>query len=91
MIWNIVDRREREYRWKCINAIVEPTWHDNSAKDADQADSWPDEFEYDERESISLFEAINWAGSLPYPVTLYLYDEGKGTNVVRVPKATALD
>jgi hypothetical protein len=33
MIWNIVDGRERPYRWKAIKAIVEPTWHDNKVAD----------------------------------------------------------
>jgi hypothetical protein len=30
MIWNIVDRRKRPYRWKAITAIIEPTYHDNN-------------------------------------------------------------
>lgn len=37
MIWNIVDRRSRAFRWKLINAIIEAIEHDNSVADADQA------------------------------------------------------
>jgi hypothetical protein len=38
MILNIVDRRKQIYRWKCIDAIIEPTWHDNACADSDYAD-----------------------------------------------------
>lgn len=79
MIWNIIDSRTRKYRWKNINAIVEPTSNDNFTNDADQAEEYDDAWEYDERENISVAEAVAWATSIPYPVTLYLYDEGDGT------------
>jgi len=79
MIWNIVDRRAREYRWKSITAIVEPVFHDNSCPDSDQADV-PGEgfFDYDQRAEIALADAVVWAQSLPFAVTLYLYDLGDG-------------
>lgn len=81
MICNIIDKRERRYRWKRINAIIEATWHDNTCQDADIAEAASPEIEvtYDQRESISLAEAVSWANSQACPVTLYLYDEGKGT------------
>jgi len=81
VIYNIVDSRERKYRWKRVNAIIEATWHDNSCKDTDLAEDVPAEIEvtYEQREGISLKEAIDWAHADPCPVTLYLYDEGKGT------------
>lgn len=79
MIWNIVDRRTRRYRWNRINAIAEATSHDNSRSDGDQAESGPDDIVYDQREGISLADAIAWANSLPGGVTLFLYDEGRGT------------
>ena len=80
MIYNIIDKRERRYRWKRINAIIEATWHDNSCQDTDVADSVPVELEvtYEQREAISLTEAIAWASAERCPVTLYLYDDGKG-------------
>ncbi|MBI3437882.1 MAG: hypothetical protein HY054_04405 [Proteobacteria bacterium] len=81
MICNIIDARERKYRWKKINAIIEATWHDNSCQDTDIADSVSADIEvtYEQREGISLMEAVEWAHADPCPVTLYLYDEGKGT------------
>ncbi len=85
MIQNIIDRRECQHRWKLITAIIEPTWHDNSYKDSDQAEEI-DAPEYDERPSISLADAVVWAQAQPFAVTLFLYDLGRGTNVVRVPK-----
>ena len=73
MIWNIIDNRTRPYRWACIEAVVEPTVHDNSVKDSDQA---PFDRTYlcEVRDGISLAEAIAWANSFDCPTTLYLYD-----------------
>lgn len=82
MIVNIIDRRKHQRRWKRINAIVEPTWHDNSRPDSDQAERGRDDFAYDQREDISFADAIAWANSLPDRVTLYLYDQGKGTTLL---------
>ena len=81
MIWNIIDSRERPYRWAHINAIIEATEHDNSVADTDIAPAgrFEDEVIYEQRECISLHDAINWANNQSCPVTLYLYDLGKGT------------
>ena len=80
MIWNIVDNRQRRYRWKVVNAIVEAVEHDNSCRDADQApESHPlVTVDYAALEAVSVNEAIRWAMDQPCPVTLYLYDEGQG-------------
>jgi hypothetical protein len=80
MLWNIIDNRERRYRWKIVNAIVEAVEHDNSCADADQApESDPSKVVlYDALEAVSVNEAITWAMEQSCPVTLYLYDEGKG-------------
>lgn len=84
MITNIIDKRERRYRWKKIAAIVEATWHDNNCDDSDFADPKPEhDLDYDERENISLGEAVDWASSLKADVTLYLYDAGRGTTVAK--------
>ena len=79
MIWNIIDRRKRKYRWKSITAILEPISHDNSCADSDQADE-PDEpfASYDQLDETSLADAVTWAQSQPFAVTLYLYDLGDG-------------
>jgi hypothetical protein len=81
MIWNIIDRRSRPYRWKRVNAIIESVQHDNSVVDADQApDVGPLKvIDYDERENLTVKEAVDWANDQRCPVTLYLYDEGGGT------------
>jgi len=83
MIFNIVDRRKRQFRWKKITAIVEPTYHDNAVQDSDQAELPEPGFTvYDERAAISLVDAVAWATALPFAVALYLYDLGHGINVV---------
>jgi len=78
MICNIIDRRKRPYRWKSVNAVVEPAWQDNSVDDADQAKPADIGFPYAERSNVSLADAIAWAASISYPVTLYVYDQGEG-------------
>lgn len=78
MIWNIIDRRKRPYRWRRINAAIEATSNDNSVGDSDQADLLDDDVLYDERRSIPLSRAVQWAMEHETPVTLYLYDEGDG-------------
>jgi hypothetical protein len=80
MIWNIIDRRTRPYRWKAITAIVEPTYHDNTVADSDYTEDRSDDISYDERAEISLADAVIWAQSLSFPATLYLYDLGHGIN-----------
>jgi len=82
VILNIIDKRTRRYRWKQITAIVEPTYHDNSVQDSDQTEAPEHSFShYDQREEISLTDAVIWASSLPYAVTLYFYDLGDGVSV----------
>ncbi len=83
MIWNIIDHRKRPFRWKAITAIMEPTYHDNCVTDSDQADEPIVDTIYDQREEISLAEAVTWVQSLPFPATLYLYDLGHGICVAR--------
>jgi hypothetical protein len=80
MIWNIIDRRKRPYRWKRVNAIIEAVEHDNSCPDADQAPEAAINIvvDYDQRESISIEDAVLWASQQDCAVTLYLYDVGDG-------------
>jgi hypothetical protein len=35
--------------------------------------------DYDQVEGVTLAQAIAWANQQTCPVTLYLYDDGKGT------------
>lgn len=49
--------------------------------DADQApEAGPRTvIDYDQREGVSVEQAILWASQQPCQVTLYLYDDSKGT------------
>lgn len=76
MIWNVIDRRKRSYRWKRVNVVIEAVEHDNSCTDADFADEAEPALviDYDSRDNVSLHEAIQWANRQRSPVTLYIYD-----------------
>ena len=78
MLWNIIDHRERPYRWKHVNAVIEATSNDNGVEDADEVDIHDDDVIHDQRAYITLADAVEWAMSQDQPVTLYLYDAGKG-------------
>ena len=77
-IVNIVDRRKKTYRFMKINAIVEAAWHDNSCTDSDQIQHEGEGPSYDEREHISLSDAVAWGESFDTPVTLYIYGPNDG-------------
>lgn len=80
MITNIIDKRKHPYRWVKVNAVIEPTAHDNSIFDADFIQhNAPDWIGYDEREHISVAAAFDWAQKHKEFVTLFLYDEDGGT------------
>ncbi|WP_043838384.1 hypothetical protein [Muricoccus aerilatus] len=76
MILNIIDRRGNPYRWKRIDVIAEPTWHDNSLAEGDQAPHDYREPGFATQKGVSLTDAVAWASSFAVPLTLYLYDEG---------------
>ncbi|HEV7305933.1 hypothetical protein [Ensifer sp.] len=80
MIWNIIDQRVRPYRWKRVNAVVEPVEHDNSCPDADQAEEAGQAVDCARRDGISVHEAIAWGERQPFALTLYLYDADKVTS-----------
>lgn len=83
MIWNIVDHRERQYRWAKINAVIEDIVHDNACADSDQAEKDPRTYGLcEDRRGVSLHEAIVWAESQSARVTLYLYDEERGIEAI---------
>ena len=48
--------------------------------DSDQAETRDGEAEHVAREAVGVVDAITWASALPFAVTLYLYDEGRGTS-----------
>jgi hypothetical protein len=82
MLTNIIDRRKHPYKFKIVNAVIEPTRHDNRVKGADKAEpkprldkSW---IGYDEKEHVAVRTAILWAVLHHDYVTLYLYDKDSG-------------
>jgi hypothetical protein len=75
MISNIIDNRKRRYRWRSIDAVIEPAWHDNKCGDSDQAEPCIIESEYNKKNNISVSDAISWALEVKYDVTLFLYDK----------------
>lgn len=87
MLANIIDRRKHRHRWRKVNAIIEPTRHDNSVKNSDRAQphSGMDKLwiGYDEIEHISVQGAVEWATSHQDAVTLYLYDKDDGIYEVK--------
>lgn len=82
MLTNIIDRRKRYYRYKKVNAVIEPTRNDNSVKNADRAKRNPKMDKawlgYDDKEHVSVLEAVVWAAAHQDEVTLYLYDKDAG-------------
>lgn len=85
MILNVVDRRARPYRWKKVDVIIEPTWHDNNCDDADQDKPHNEEPGYAARNGVSVADAVVWATAISVPLTLYIYDEGSDVVAVDVP------
>lgn len=93
MIFNIIDKRDHPHRWKDITVIIEPTWHDNYTAEAHNGDESPvqDHVDsYKEFDGVSLGKAIEIGQELDYAVTLYIYDRGKGINIVDVIKPLPL-
>ncbi|MGI9394122.1 MAG: hypothetical protein ACR2OY_05705 [Boseongicola sp.] len=75
MLINILDLRERTYRWSKVMAVLESATKDNEAEDADQVEADIGvQVDYAERQEISVREAVLWAEQAGGPVTLYLYD-----------------
>lgn len=78
MIVNVIDLREKLYRWKSILAVVESAAKNNEAEEADPVDiSIGVEIDYAEREGVSVRDAFLWAENLQGKVTLYLHDYDK--------------
>ena len=76
MIVNVLDLREKPYRWSEVLAVAQNAAEDNIAEDADQV---PDmgggiQIDYAERDGVSVREAILWAERLDGMVTLHIYD-----------------
>ncbi len=76
MLMNVIDLREKPYRWKSVVAVIESAAKNNAAEDADPVDTSSGvEIDYAEREDVTVREAVLWAEQLQGKVTLYLYDK----------------
>lgn len=78
MLMNVIDLREKPYRWKTVVAVVESAAKNNAAEDSDPVEQVSGvEIDYAEREALTVREAILWAEQLQGKVTLYLYDQDR--------------
>ena len=76
MLVNLIDLREREYRWSRVMAVLESATKNNEAEEADQVKPGLGiEIDYAERTGLSVREAVLWAEKTDGPLTLYLYDD----------------
>ena len=75
MICNIIDRRHNKYDVN-IDAVFEPSQHDNSVKGATQFSWGGNEFSYEELSGTTIVAAIEHARKWDCPVTLFIYDLG---------------
>ena len=76
MLVNVIDLREREYRWSRVMAVLESATKNNEAEEADQVKPGLGiEIDYAERTGLSVREAMLWAEKTDGPLTLYLYDD----------------
>ena len=75
MLVNVVDLRERQYRWQKIMAVLEAAEKNNEAEDSDSVSAEVGvQIDYAERRGLSVREAMQWAETMQALVTLYLYD-----------------
>lgn len=76
MLVNVLDLREKPYRWSDVLAVAENAAEDNVAEDGDKIPETGEDIQIDyaEREGISVREAILWAERLDGLVTLTIYD-----------------
>jgi hypothetical protein len=82
-ITNIVDGRRNEFCSIGLQAIIEPSCHDNDQPGAQQFDFDDPKITtgYDEINNVTIAEALEWANTFQFPVTLYLYD-GEDTSEI---------
>jgi hypothetical protein len=87
MIRNVIDNRKMKYRWKAVDVVIEPTWHDNTCALADKSEKYEnlEGIGYDELLSVPIYEAFCKADEIKYPVTLYLYDDGQIAKAYNLP------
>jgi len=73
---NVLDLREKPYRWSDILAVAQNAAGFNAAEDGDKIPENGDyiQIDYAERDGVSVCEAILWAERLDGMITLTIYD-----------------
>ena len=83
---NVIDLREKPYRWKNVVAVVESAAKNNVAIDSDAVENTAGvEIDYAERGDLNVRDAILWAESLQGKVTLYIYDQDRACRTSTTP------
>lgn len=72
---NIIDRRKNTYDVE-VDAVFEPSWHDNSCVNATEFLQQEEDWSIDNMDSTTVEEAIMHCDTWDLPVTVYLYDKG---------------
>ncbi len=72
---NIIDRRKKSYNVE-VDAVFEPTWHDNSCKGATEFLQQEEDWDIDNIDDTTVEDAIKHCDTWDLPVTVYLYDKG---------------
>ena len=86
MLMNVIDLREKPYRWKTVVTVVESAAKNNAAEDADVVEtSGGVESDYAEREDLTVRDAVLWAEQLQGKVTLYIYDQDRACTTATTP------
>lgn len=78
LIQNLIDMRDRPGRWRTVRAVLQPAGQ--GAVGAEPVPAYLLACDIQtapiEREAISIAEAVRWASAQPWPVDLYLHDDG---------------
>ncbi len=74
-VGNVVDRRDNQYNIE-VDAVFEPSWHDNSCTDASEFLQTDNEFSVENINDTTVEDAVKHCDTWDLPVTVYLYDKG---------------
>lgn len=78
-VGNIVDRRSNAYIVE-VDVVFEPSWHDNSCKEATEFFQDDNAFSIYDICNTTVEDAIKHCDTYDIPVTVYLYDKGSNPN-----------
>lgn len=73
-VGNIIDRRNNKYAVE-VDAVFEPSWHDNTTEDATQFFVNKNAFDIENTDNTTVEEAIEYCNTFDFQITVYLYDK----------------